>query len=76
MALRPGNRTAHCWGTVGALALSHYPAGSRKAEGDFRQRMPGTLFYGSLPRKPHSPSPVLWGYGRFRITSPGMEAMP
>ena len=81
MALRPGNRTAHRWGAVGALALSHHPAGSRKAEGLFRQRMPGalalphrstgsgeaerafpqsppgTLFYGSLPRNPHSPLP-------------------
>lgn len=113
---------AHCRGAVGALALSHHPAGSRKAEGDFRQRMPGALLYGSLSRNPHSPLPgcsggrwafpyrltgsgeaerafpsahagsaalwlsvpetvqpiagVLWGYGRFRIMPPGMEAMP
>ena len=47
-----------------------------KAERAFPQSPPGTLFYGSLPRNPHSPSPVLWGYERFRITLPEMEAMP
>ncbi len=45
MALRPGNRTAHCWGAVGELALPHRSTGSGEAEGDFRQRMPGALLY-------------------------------
>lgn len=47
-----------------------------KLSGLFHQRMPGALIYGSPSRKPHSPSPVLWGRRRFRIMPPEMGAMP
>ena len=49
---------------------------SRKAERAFPPEPLEALIYGSLLRNPHSPSPVLWGYGRFRITLPEMEAVP
>ena len=77
MPLRPGNRTAHCWGTVGALALSHYPAGSRKAEVDFLSAHAGSSdLWLSVPKTVQLIAGALWGYERFRITLPEMGAMP
>lgn len=61
MALCPGNRTAHRWGTVEALAFLHRPTGSGEAERAFPSEPAGALICGSLPRKPHSSLPGCCG---------------
>ena len=76
MSLRSGNRQSIAGAQWGHWRFHTIQPEAGKLRGLFRQSPPGTLFYGSLPRNPHSPSPVLWGYGRFRITQPGMGAVP
>ena len=77
MAFRPGNRTAHCWGTVGALALPHHPAGSGEAERAFPQGSPEALaLWLSVPETAQPIAGALWGRWRFRTVPPGMGAVP
>ena len=69
MALRPGTRTAHCWGAVGALALPHRPTGSGEAERAFPSGpAKGAALWLSVPETVQFIAGALWGYGRFRIT--------
>ncbi len=73
MALRPGNRMAHCRGT-GASAP---PSRKQESGGVFPPEPAGdTALWLSVPETAQLIAGVLWGYGRFRITSPGMESMP
>lgn len=62
---------------AGALALLRHPAGSGEAEQAFPpEPAGGTALWLSVPETAQLIAGVLWGYGRFRITSPGMESMP
>ena len=50
---------------------------SRKAERAFPQSSPEALaLWLSAPETAQPIAGALWGYGRFRITLPEMEAMP
>ena len=64
-------------GAVGRWAFPYRLTGSGEAEVDFpSEPAGGTALWLSVPETAQLIAGVLWGYGRFRITSPGMESMP
>lgn len=73
MALRPGNRMAHCRG-AGAFAL---PSRKQESRGGFPSAHAGdTVLWLAAPETAQSIAGALWGNWRFHITPPGMEAVP
>ena len=65
------------WLIAGALALLRHPAGSGKAERAFPSaHAEDTALWISVPETAQPIAGAQWGYGRFRITLPGMGAVP